>query len=418
MPQLTFFEKISVLFDNVLAYPLFLGLFIVPIIAFFLNKKKLNKLVIAIYSLVLIFILGINFKNIPALLDNLVEYIIKIINFPTMGIILAVIIFEITIIIMTVIRNYRTPVKIINSISFIIIQIMFGITLTLINHNKLDFTKETNLYNSLDITVMMQLIMMTFALQLALILISKAIDKVTLSIENGKATSDNKLTIFKNNLLDTINNIPGSDVIKPSETLVEPINFEGVKTPAFRTIDRIKSSGITSQDEFTYKLTSPVVIDRAKSKAITSKTNENTLKDEFTSAEKIKHSQTMDALNVSNPNLKLAVNIKKEKPIENIEPAKETSVISKTEITPVQKVELGQIHKNDISDIAARIDSIDVSSNKFITEETKRQMEAELRLYKEKLLKYKEEQLEKKEILRKQMEDFSSVFNITKDDLK
>lgn len=465
MPQLTLGEKLSVLFDNILAYPLFLGLLIIPVIAFFLKNKKFNKIVITLYIVVAGIILGMNLKNIPALLDNLVEYIITIMNFPTMGLVLAVVIFEIVVIIMTIVKNYRTEIKIINGISFILVQIMFGITLMLVNNTKIDFTKQNNLYNSLDITTMMQMIMMTFALQLGLLFVSKCIDKVTLSLEGTKEIVTNSELVIEEetnektskitSILDKMKFKKNNKVNEntESDTLVEPLNFDEIlPTPKPKNVvNRAKSKQIVSNvkednntDEFTYTMTHPVVIDRVKSKQIRTNVKEEVKKvikpvnyDEYVNADAIRHEKTMSAVSAKvspildlpiepAPTIKTEVTPIEENQVQKLEIAPaETKMISEVkEIeNPVSNIEIGKVNnvkvsKNDIADLAARIDNIDVSSNKFLTEETKRSLEAELLAYKEQLLKYKEQQMNKKELLRKQMEEFSSVFNITPNDLK
>ena len=78
--------------------------------------------------------------------------------------------------------------KIINIVSFIIIQTIFCLVLTVIQVNDINIYEENALYGNSDVLTLMQLLMGTFAIQIITLLVIYIIDKITyrLDVKEGK----------------------------------------------------------------------------------------------------------------------------------------------------------------------------------------------------------------------------------------
>lgn len=401
MPKLTIFEKFDILLDNVLANPLFLILLIIPIVTFIINKTKFKKFAVLFYVIATVVVFAINYKYIPVLFDNLTETIITFLMFPSIGLVLGVVIAEVVIMLMTIAKNYRTPVKIINSISFVFIQIMFAVILKLTENSKIDLSKTDSVYNSIDLGTVMQMMMLTFGLQLVLLLVSKSIDKVTLSLDNTKEKpevliSEEEVEIDIPEDISEETLVPAIVTEKEPELLLEPINFEEsyenifnkkpfnktmvlnrniitTKKPFIKTME-LNRSIITTKKPFVKTME----IDKDMSKVITTKDIIN--KDKYDE--------------IINNYDKLVASI-----------------------TPAVTIAHKSISKKDIVNIADRVETIE-ESNEYISEENKKQLEEELLTYKEQLIEYKENQIKKQNDLRKEMEAYTNIFGISKDDFR
>ncbi len=419
MPKLTIFEKFDILLDNVLANPLFLILLIIPIVAFIINKTKFKKFAVLFYVIATVVVFAINYKYIPILFDNLTETIITFLMFPSIGLVLGVVIAEVVIMLMTIAKNYRTPVKIINSISFVFIQIMFAVILKLTENSKIDLSKTDSVYNSIDLGTVMQMMMLTFGLQLVLLLVSKSIDKVTLSLDNTKekpevliSEEEVEIDILEDIAEETL--VPAIVTEKEPELLLEPINFEESyenifnKKPLFNKTMVLNRNIITTKKPFikTMELNRSIITTR-KPFIKTMELNRSiiTTKKPFVKTMEIdkdmsKVITTKDIINKD----------KYDEIINNYD-----KLVAS--ITPAVTIAHKSISKKDIVNIADRVETIE-ESNEYISEENKKQLEEELLTYKEQLIEYKENQIKKQNDLRKEMEAYTNIFGISKDDFR
>jgi len=371
-------------------------------VAFIINKTKFKKFAVLFYVIATVVVFAINYKYIPILFDNLTETIITFLMFPSIGLVLGVVIAEVVIMLMTIAKNYRTPVKIINSISFVFIQIMFAVILKLTENSKIDLSKTDSVYNSIDLGTVMQMMMLTFGLQLVLLLVSKSIDKVTLSLDNTKekpevliSEEEVEIDILEDIAEETL--VPAIVTEKEPELLLEPINFEESyenifnKKPLFNKTMVLNRNIITTKKPFikTMELNRSIIttkkpfvktmeIDKDMSKVITTKDIIN--KDKYDE--------------IINNYDKLVASI-----------------------TPAVTIAHKSISKKDIVNIADRVETIE-ESNEYISEENKKQLEEELLTYKEQLIEYKENQIKKQNDLRKEMEAYTNIFGISKDDFR
>ena len=192
MEQLSFLEKLGVLFDNIIAHPVFICILLSPVLLIFLNKKITKKAVVLVYIAILGTILYVGNTTIFALFDNLMDGIFITLYFPNFITLFLVELLSAIICLITFLKKGITKTsKVINVTSFAIIQTIFILILTIVQTNNIDIYKENALYASNDVLTLMQLLMGTFALQIITLLVIKAIDKVTRMLD-GEEVSEVK----------------------------------------------------------------------------------------------------------------------------------------------------------------------------------------------------------------------------------
>lgn len=192
MEQLSFLEKLGVLFDNIIAHPVFICILLSPVLLIFLNKKITKKAIVLVYIAILGTILYVGNTTIFALFDNLMDGIFITLYFPNFITLFLVELLSAIICLITFLKKGITKTsKVINVTSFAIIQTIFILILTIVQTNNIDIYKENALYASNDVLTLMQLLMGTFALQIITLLVIKAIDKVTRMLD-GEEVSEVK----------------------------------------------------------------------------------------------------------------------------------------------------------------------------------------------------------------------------------
>ncbi len=242
MKQLSFLEKLAVLWDNIIAHPIFILLLLSPILIFALNKKITKKFIIAIYVAIILIVLFVGNTTIFALLDNVIDGLFMILYFPNFITLFIVVVASAIIALITFLTKKMLKVnKIINITGFAIVQTIFCLILTVVQVNKIDIYKENALYSNDDVLTLMQLLMGAFALQILAILIFTAIEKITemldakdekvrkyRNIEKAKQLTSNiaeelfDLSSKKQNIetLDIVNDVQGvSTSEKPEDTM-------------------------------------------------------------------------------------------------------------------------------------------------------------------------------------------------------
>ena len=227
MEQLSFLEKLEVLFQNILAHPFFICILLVPVFLMFFSKKITKKAVILIYIGVLAIVLFVGNITIFSLFDNLVDGIFMALYFPNFITLFIVEVVSAIICLITFLKKDIIKInKIINVTGFSIIQTIFVLILTVIQANDIDIYQENALYASNDVLTLMQLLMGTFALQIITLLVVMGIDRVTAKLD-GTEEKLNKHTmklpegrITHVNLQDKII-IKKPEVIKEKEIIVK-----------------------------------------------------------------------------------------------------------------------------------------------------------------------------------------------------
>lgn len=232
MEQLSFFEKLGVLFQNILAHPLFVCILLIPVFLIFFNKKITKKTVVLIYIAVLLVVLFVGNTTIFALFDNLMDSIFLTLYFPNFVTLFLVEVASAIICLVTFIKKDITKTsKVINITSFAIIQTLFVLILTIIQSNKIDIYKENALYANNDVLTLMQLLMGTFALQILTLIVIKAIDRITARLdakEKGEVF-ERKIRLPEGRI--THANLSDKVIIRKPQVIEKEVIKEVVKEP-------------------------------------------------------------------------------------------------------------------------------------------------------------------------------------------
>ena len=243
MEELSLLEKFSVLFDNVFEHPLFIILLLVPAIMFLLQKKHGKKGFIFVYLLVILFVLYIGGEVIFELFDNLMNGLFMTLYFPNFITLFIVVVLSSIIALVSFFskKMYKLN-KIINITGFAITQMLFVLTLTVIRSKNIDIYADNALYSNSDILSLMQILIGAFALQMTIIIIINAINKVT-DILDKRSTplaseiseeitnlekTKNNLSLIKNIEIDNskVGYINVADKKKTSKPLLKPFKFD------------------------------------------------------------------------------------------------------------------------------------------------------------------------------------------------
>ncbi len=258
MEPLSFWEKLQVLFSNMLAHPLFILLLLVPVAFIAFNKKITKKFIIAFYLLVIAIVLFIGNTTLFELFDNMMDNIFMTLYFPNF---VTLFIVEVASAVITLITFLRPKIhkvnKIINVVAFAIIQTLFCLVLTVIQVNNIDIYKENALYGSNDVLTLMQLLMGAFALQLITIIIIHVIEKITARLDSResetrqtsinsqleklketKIVEDNKVDINKPTTKENIITIVKEKPVKPfKDEPVKPLDHSLINENKIKPID-------------------------------------------------------------------------------------------------------------------------------------------------------------------------------------
>lgn len=195
MQQLTFLEKLGILWENIIAHPLFIVLLLSPVLIFALNKKITKKFIIAIYIAIILIVLFVGNTTIFSLLDNLIDGLFMVLYFPNFVTLFIVVVASAIIALITFLKKQILKAnKIINITGFAIVQTIFCLILTVIQVNKIDIYKENALYANSDVLTLMQLLMGAFALQVIAVVIFTAIEKITKMLDE----KDEKVRKYRN----------------------------------------------------------------------------------------------------------------------------------------------------------------------------------------------------------------------------
>ncbi len=221
MERLSFLEKLGILWENIIAHPVFILLLLSPILIFALNKKIHKKFIIAIYIAIILIVLFVGKGAIFALLDNVIDSLFMVLYFPNFVTLFIVVIASAIIALITFLKKYMLKVnKIINITGFAIVQTIFCLILTVIQVNKIDIYKENALYSNSDVLTLMQLLMGAFALQVLAVLIFTAIEKITEKLDAKDEQVKKYRNIERAKLLSTT---------EPEELLFAPNKLEESK---------------------------------------------------------------------------------------------------------------------------------------------------------------------------------------------
>jgi len=230
MKQLSFLEKLGILWENIIAHPVFILLLLSPILIFALNKKITKKFIIAIYIVILLIVLFVGKGAIFSLLDNVIDGLFMTLYFPNFVTLFIVVVASAIIALITFLKKQMLKVnKIINITGFAIVQTIFCLILTVIQVNKIDIYKENALYANDDVLTLMQLLMGAFALQVLTVLIFTAIEKITEKLD----AKDEEVRKYRNieRAKQLINVEPEETLFTPKEETVKEVQITKPEEP-------------------------------------------------------------------------------------------------------------------------------------------------------------------------------------------
>ncbi len=186
MEELSFLEKLQILFDNVIAHPFFLIILMVPMVVMFLERdttkkeKDVKKIILLIYIIVIAVVLFIGGSTLFDLFDNVVNGFFMTLYFPNFITLFVVIIISAIICLITVFYKKLTKaIRIINFTGFAIVQTLFCLVLVAIQSNDINIYRENALYSNSDVLTLMQLLMGAFLLQIVAVCVITIINRIT-----------------------------------------------------------------------------------------------------------------------------------------------------------------------------------------------------------------------------------------------
>ena len=179
MNQLTILEKIQVLFKLLFSSPIIIGIFVfslfLMIVLFFnsrLNRKLVKYSFIGIYVLVIGFAFFKYGSYFLTSIDSFLTLFMANIYFPTIPVYVAIMIISFIIMIVTLSSNKRSKVvKIINTVFFTVIQMLFAVFIYVIESNKIDVSSNSNLYTNEQTLTLLELGMGLFVIWIIILLI-------------------------------------------------------------------------------------------------------------------------------------------------------------------------------------------------------------------------------------------------------
>ena len=186
MEELSFLEKLQILFDNVIAHPFFLIILMVPMVVMFLERdttkkeKDVKKIILLIYIIVIAVVLFIGGSTLFDLFDNVVNGFFMTLYFPNFITLVVVIIISAKICLIKVFYKKLTKaIRIINFTGFAIVQTLFCLVLVAIQSNDINIYRENALYSNSDVLTLMQLLMGAFLLQIVAVCVITIINRIT-----------------------------------------------------------------------------------------------------------------------------------------------------------------------------------------------------------------------------------------------
>lgn len=194
MNQLSFIEKISVLFKLLFSSPVIIGIFafsmILMILLFFyskLNKKIMKFIFIILYMTVIGFAVVKYGKYFLKSIDSFVTLFMANIYFPIIPVYVAIMFISFIIMIVTLSsKNKHKIVKIVNTVFFTFIQMLFALFVYVVESNKIDISTNTNLYSNEQTMTLLELGMGLFVVWMIILIIIFYLKKADVIFKSKK----------------------------------------------------------------------------------------------------------------------------------------------------------------------------------------------------------------------------------------
>lgn len=179
MSQLTFIDKIQVLFRLLFSSPVIIGIFafsmILMILLFFyskLNKKIVKFIFIIIYVALIVFSVVKYGGYFLTSIDSFVTLFMANIYFPTIPVYVLILLISFIIMIVTLSSKKKTKfIKVVNTVFFTLIQMLFALFIYIVEFNNIDVSTNTNLYTNEQTLTLLEFGMGLFVVWIVILLI-------------------------------------------------------------------------------------------------------------------------------------------------------------------------------------------------------------------------------------------------------
>lgn len=178
MTYLSVIEKFKILFDMLLKFKLvFIFAILILLITFvYMFKKISSRKYMLIVSVLMILMFGVsivsNYKILMDTFDNFSTIFFRNIYFPSIYVYIGILVFNFVVFITSVLSVKKKKVyKVINTINFILNNILFAIVLNIIAKNKIDIFSMSSLYTNTSLVAILELSIGTFAVWLFCLLV-------------------------------------------------------------------------------------------------------------------------------------------------------------------------------------------------------------------------------------------------------
>ncbi len=252
MKELSLFEKLQILFSNVIAHPFFLIILTVPMVIMFLERdttkkeKDVKKIILFIYIIVISIVLFIGGSTLFEFFDNVMDELFMALYFPNFITLFVVIVINAVIALISVFRKkIKKSIKRVNFIGFAVVQTLFCLILSSVKANKINIYKENALYSNNDVLSLMQLLMGAFLLQIIIVSVITLINRLTEMLDekdniltdtapvkvNNEAIINKEIKEKKNIILETNNlkDLTKLDLMKPMDVRDKILTINNLK---------------------------------------------------------------------------------------------------------------------------------------------------------------------------------------------
>ena len=179
MNQLTFIDKINVLFNMLFSSPIIIGIFafsmVLMILLFFYSRinKKLIKIVFIILYVGLIGFAVVKYgKYFLSSIDSFLTLFMANIYFPIIPVYIVIMFISFIIMVVTLSsKSNHKIVKIINTVFFTFIQMLFALFIYIVESSKIDVSSNSNLYSNEQTMTLLELGMGLFVIWIFVLLI-------------------------------------------------------------------------------------------------------------------------------------------------------------------------------------------------------------------------------------------------------
>ena len=178
MTYLSVIEKFKILFDMLLKFKLvFIFAILILLITFgYMFKKISSRKYMLIVSVLMILMFGVsivsNYKILMDTFDNFSTIFFRNIYFPSIYVYIGILVFNFVVFITSVLSAKKKKIyKVINTINFILNNILFAIVLNIIAKNKIDIFSMSSLYTNTSLVAILELSIGTFAVWLFCLLV-------------------------------------------------------------------------------------------------------------------------------------------------------------------------------------------------------------------------------------------------------